>query len=55
MGLPPLDGAVQLTVAVPLPAVAVTLVGAAAGVGLAALSATSSRYMEVSSGGLEPS
>src|SRR5262249_5948099 len=52
--LPPLlDGAVQLTVADPLPAVAVTPVGAPGTPGWK--SDTSSRYIQVSSGGLAPS
>src|SRR5262249_15408651 len=51
--LPPLlDGAVQLTVADPLPAVAVTPVGAPGTPGWK--SDTSSRYIQVSSGGLAP-
>lgn len=53
---PPFAGAVQDTVAEAFPAVADTPVGAAGAVGApAALRATSSRYMDGSSGGLEPS
>ena len=39
MALPPLPGAVQLTLAVPLPAVAVTPVGAPGAVGAAGVTA----------------
>src|SRR6266566_8607078 len=55
MGLPPLAGAVQLTVADPVPAVAVTPAGACGGVGWELVTDTSSRYMDVSSGGFDPS
>ena len=56
IALPPLlAGAVQLTVACPLPAVADTPVGAPGAVDCEPVTATSSRYMEVSSGGLDPS
>ena len=52
--LPPsLDGAVQFTVADPLPAVAVTPVGAVGTDGCD--SDTSSRYIQVSSGGFDES
>ena len=51
IGLPPSDGAVQLTIADPSPAVAVTEVGAEGAEGCEPVRATSSRYMEVSSAG----
>src|SRR5450759_4269871 len=55
MGLPPVPGAVQLTFADPLPAVAETPVGAAGAVGCELVTDTSSRYMEVWSAGTLPS
>src|SRR5919198_1033080 len=56
MGLPPLAGAVQVTVAELLPAVADTPVGAPGAVGApVVVTDTSSRYIQESSGGLAPS
>ncbi len=53
--LPPLDGAVHDTLACPSPAVADTPVGAPGTVAPEPVTATSSRYIEVSSAGLAPS
>src|ERR1700716_2641866 len=56
MGLPPLPGALQDTVADPLPAVAVTPVGAAGATGgPVPVSETSSRYIAVLSEVADPS
>ena len=55
IGLPLLAGAVQLTDADPLPADTATLLGAPGADGWELVAVTSSRYIHVSSGGLDPS